>query len=367
MKRAIPFLLAFVVVLILAVYLGLRYFGGEQNSPSPTSTPNNSSFQRTGNLVKNNPGLKPDTWYLIYEQQGAPALTSELVFNNSSTCLFGNYGLDCSKLTLNNGSRTTVEGKLSGNVVTVSKLIADPADYVKVTTPVPNQTVSNPIRISGEARGYWYFEASFPVSLVVNGQVVTTSVAQAKTDWMTTDFVPFDFTMPYSVVSTTTAELVFHNDNASGLPEFDREYRLPITITPSGPTRKVSLFYYNPQKDKDQSGNIICSSKGLEKVERTIPSTPSVLKDTINLLLAGNLTSEEKAKGITTEYPLVGVKLSNAVINNGVATLTFEDPNNRTGGGSCRVAILWAQIEATAKQFPTVKQVRFLPEELFQP
>ena len=31
------------------------------------------------------------------------------------------------------------------------------------------------------------------------------------------------------------------------------------------------------------------------------------------------------------------------------------------------VAILWFQIEATAKQFSNVTSVRFMPEELFQP
>jgi len=43
------------------------------------------------------------------------------------------------------------------------------------------------------------------------------------------------------------------------------------------------------------------------------------------------------------------------------------DSNNATNGGACRVAILWYQIEATAKQFPNVKEVRYLPETLFNP
>jgi hypothetical protein len=38
-----------------------------------------------------------------------------------------------------------------------------------------------------------------------------------------------------------------------------------------------------------------------------------------------------------------------------------------TTDGSCRVGILWAQIEATAEQFPGVNEVKFLPGELFQP
>ncbi|MFN3301828.1 MAG: hypothetical protein ACK413_02260 [Patescibacteria group bacterium] len=36
-------------------------------------------------------------------------------------------------------------------------------------------------------------------------------------------------------------------------------------------------------------------------------------------------------------------------------------------GGACRVGILWFQIEETAKQFPGVEKVQFLPEEIFQP
>ncbi|MCR4325346.1 MAG: hypothetical protein NUV59_00885, partial [Patescibacteria group bacterium] len=60
---------------------------------------------------------------------------------------------------------------------------------------------------------------------------------------------------------------------------------------------------------------------------------------------------------------LVSAKLGEG----GVLTLTFDDPQSLTSGGSCRAGILWFQIEATALQFPEVKQARFAPEELFQP
>ena len=59
--------------------------------------------------------------------------------------------------------------------------------------------------------------------------------------------------------------------------------------------------------------------------------------------------------------------IKGASLKDEVLTLEFNDPNGKTVGGSCRVGILWFQIEATAKQFPEVKEVRFLPEELFQP
>jgi spore germination protein GerM len=131
--------------------------------------------------------------------------------------------------------------------------------------------------------------------------------------------------------------------------------------------RAVKLYYYNLNLDKDESGNTACSRNGLVAVERKIPITKTPIQDTIKLLLSGGLTDEERAKGISTEYPLEGLSLKGASLKDGVLTLEFDDPNNKTVGGSCRVGILWFQIEATAKQLPEVRQVHFLPEELFQP
>jgi len=134
-------------------------------------------------------------------------------------------------------------------------------------------------------------------------------------------------------------------------------------------TRTIKLYYYNPEKDKDETGNTKCSRDGLVAIERKIPITKTPIQDTIKLLLKGkeNLTEEEKTQGITTEYPLEGLSLKGALLKDGILTLEFDDSQNRTVGGSCRVGILWFQIEATAKQFPEVQQVRFLPEEIFQP
>ena len=129
----------------------------------------------------------------------------------------------------------------------------------------------------------------------------------------------------------------------------------------------VKLFYYSPEKDKGENGNVLCSRNGLVLVERKIPITKTPIQDTIKLLLLGGLTDEEHIQGIGTEYPLEGLSLKGASLKDGVLTLEFSDQNNKTVGGSCRVGILWFQIEATAKQFPEVRQVHFLPEELFQP
>jgi hypothetical protein len=128
----------------------------------------------------------------------------------------------------------------------------------------------------------------------------------------------------------------------------------------------IKLYFYNPALDQGPGG-VQCSSNGLVAVERVIPKTTTPLADAVRLLLRGEIADEEGTAGIESEFPLPGLTLTSATITDGVATLTFDDPQNKTGGGSCRVGILWAQIEATAKQFPTVTSVRFMPEELFQP
>lgn len=244
-----------------------------------------------------------------------------------------------------------------------------PSGLIKVTTPRANQTVQSPLTVKGEARGFWFFEASFPVRVLdESGNILGQGIAQAKSDWMTEDFVPFEATLDFEAPATEKGFLVLKKDNPSGLPEHDEEFRIPVVLEKTQAKQTVSLYYYNPELDKDGSGNIMCSRQGLVQIQRKIPLTQTPIQDTIRLLLRGELTNEERAQGISTEYPLEGLSLAGVPsFKDGVLTLQFNDPNNKTGGGACRVGILWFQIEATAKQFAGVQQVRFLPEELFQP
>lgn len=131
-------------------------------------------------------------------------------------------------------------------------------------------------------------------------------------------------------------------------------------------TKTVKLYYYDPAKDGDATGNVMCSRAGLVPVEREVAAdaTPT---DVVRMLIAGDLRPEDRAAGITTEYPLPGFTLVSGLLVDGTLTLTFDDQGGRSVGGSCRVGILWFQIDATAKQFPEVREVRFLPEEIFQP
>lgn len=240
------------------------------------------------------------------------------------------------------------------------------SDRLRNLNVSPNQILASPFTFTGEARGL-YFEASFPVELIDgNGKRLFIGPAQAQGDWMTSEFVPFSITLTFAKPVTATGTLIIYNDNPSGLPENQYEYRIPVRFSTT--ERTVGLYYYDARKDVDASGNVLCSAKGLVAVSRNIPVTQTPLQDAIRLLLRGELTAEEKASGITTEFPLGGVSLVGASLSSsGNLTLALADPQARTSGGACRAQVLRAQVEATARQFPEVKSVTFSPGTVFQP
>ncbi len=98
-----------------------------------------------------------------------------------------------------------------------------------LSSPLPNTTVTSPLIVEGEARGTWYFEASFPVRLFDgNGNEIAVAPAQAQGDWMTEDFVPYSVQLTFTQPSTSTGTLVLQKDNPSGLPENDESLIIPV-------------------------------------------------------------------------------------------------------------------------------------------
>ncbi|MEK7564492.1 MAG: Gmad2 immunoglobulin-like domain-containing protein [Patescibacteria group bacterium] len=105
------------------------------------------------------------------------------------------------------------------------------ADLIVVDLPFPGAVTGKEFSVVGHARGYWFFEASFPIELLdKDGNLLDTGIAQAEGEWMTENFVPFkaDLKAPISYIGPAT--LVLKKDNASGLPEHDASISFPITI-----------------------------------------------------------------------------------------------------------------------------------------
>jgi hypothetical protein len=86
--------------------------------------------------------------------------------------------------------------------------------------------------VTGKARGNWFFEASFPVRIEdADGKLLTQVPAQAESDWMTTEFVPFSARLLFGIPGTETGVLILKNDNPSGDASRDKEIRIPIKFS----------------------------------------------------------------------------------------------------------------------------------------
>lgn len=118
----------------------------------------------------------------------------------------------------------------------VSESIDSKADEIVLDNPPAGSYITSPLRITGEARGMWFFEADFTVLLVDwDGRIVAEHYVTADDDWMSEDFVPFsgelEFTSPYQPGDPDFMKrgtLILQKANPSGLPENDDALEIPV-------------------------------------------------------------------------------------------------------------------------------------------
>ena len=125
------------------------------------------------------------------------------------------------------------------------------SQLIRVAAPRPETAVTTPLRVTGEARGTWFFEASFPVRLLDgDGREIAVVPAQAQGDWMTESFVPFEAVLEFSPpIPGSRGTLVLEKDNPSALPEHADELRIPLRFgasrpaaTDSAPVQRLPAF-----------------------------------------------------------------------------------------------------------------------------
>ena len=225
-------------------------------------------------------------------------------------------------------------------------------DLIYLNFPGPNQTLtSSSVTISGEARGYWFFEASFPVEIVdTDNNVLGRGIAEATTDWMTEEFVPFNAVIKISKDYNGPASIILHKDNPSGLPENDDRLIVPVDIFISDEDMSIKVYFGKSSSD----GNIIDCSE-VYPVERTVARTYGTAKAALEELFKGP-SDEEKAEGFFTSIN-EGVKINLISIVDGTATVDLSEELEFQVGGSCRVTAIRAEIVETLKQFPSVTGV----------
>lgn len=227
---------------------------------------------------------------------------------------------------------------------------------VIVTSPTPNSTIGLPLVITGSAR---VFENTFNYRLLdADGTVLAEGNSMSNAP-DAGQFGDFTVTTSYSAPSgaTGTAEVFDYSAKDGAVIDLAS---VPV-VFPAIESMMVKTFW------SPAGLNFACSTT-MSSTERRIPKTVAVGYAALTELLAGPNTQETRDNW-TTSIP-VGVSIKSLTITDGVAKVQFS--SNLESGGSCRVSLIRAQIEATLKQFSTVTSVIIstegkTPEESLQP
>ncbi len=222
---------------------------------------------------------------------------------------------------------------------------------IRVTTPGSNDTVNTPVTVTGEARGNWFFEASFPIKVVdQEGNILGTGFATTTEDWMTEEFVSFTGEVTFDANGKEKGRIIFMKDNPSGLPENDDSFELPVKFSDADAMLNLKVFFQN----SNLNPSVIDCSK-VFPVNRSVPYTTAVGMAALEELVKGT-TAAEEADAYFSMLPEV-VTINSLTIQNGTAYVDFANNLQEGVGGSCATSTIRAQIEETLKQFPTVNNV----------
>ena len=237
-----------------------------------------------------------------------------------------------------------------------------------VETPKANETVTSPLIVSGyvDGKDRWTgFEGQVGTGQLLdpNRKLLVLGILTATDEnWMQFP-TNFSTTLTFSAPATAEGALVFRNENASGLPDYEREFRLPVKFAPSSETVKLKAYFSNNNLDPE----ITCQK--VFPVTRELPKTVAVARAALEELLKGP-TNEEKSAGYETSIN-PGVKINSLVIVEGVAKVDFNGALDSGVAGSCRVSVIRLQITETLKQFASVSSVIISvngnSEEILQP
>jgi hypothetical protein len=140
------------------------------------------------------------------------------------------------------------------------------SEEILVSSVTSGQLVQTPIKLEGKAKGSWFFEGSFPVSLLGDdGSVLGYAALKALGNWQTADFVNFSGTLSFKLPKGTTGKLIFSKDNLSGLPENSKQFIIPVKFSKatSGPAGAcapdLASCHGNPKLCMEKNLNLACN------------------------------------------------------------------------------------------------------------
>jgi hypothetical protein len=280
-------------------------------------------------------GLAISIYFPPLNQNASGAKTFEDCVKIKNAIILQTYPRQCSV-----GGKTFTEGSVAP-IPTASQQETN----IKVSTPKPNDEVSLPLVIKGEAR---VFEGQFNYRLrdkdgsVLVESGITVSAQESK------EYKSFEVHESYPEPKGDTGTLEVFDYSAKDGSEIDK-IAIPVKFK-KGDSLTLKVFFNNNQKDPRLD---FCEK--VYPTERRVPKTKAVAQAALSELLKGPTITERRNGFITQVSP--GVIVQKLTIENGTAKVDFNESLQGYGGGGCAAVAIRSQIEETLKQFPTVKKV----------
>lgn len=134
-------------------------------------------------------------------------------------------------------------------------------DLIRIDSPRPGAEIEDKstFTVTGEARGYWFFEGDFPIELANrSGKVIGRGIAVAQDEWMVEEFVPYKAEVEFEESYVGDAVLMLHRHNPSDLKEDDDVLLVPVKIIKAteesdGRSNNDSQSGVAPEKPTDPS------------------------------------------------------------------------------------------------------------------
>ncbi len=226
------------------------------------------------------------------------------------------------------------------------------ASGLTIISPKANEEIKSPVTVRGYANGDGWigFEAQAGSVKIFdkNNDLLSSASLAIQGEW-TQSPVYFEATLEFVNSEKGNGQLIFSNENPSGLPEKDKTFILPIRFKDEQELMGVSAYFLSSQLDPEMTCN-----KSFPVI-RKVAKTQAVASAALAELLKGP-TLEEESNGYSTAINY-GVKVQSLNIKDKTAYVDFDETLEKAVGGSCRVAAIHSQIVNTLKQFSTVENV----------
>lgn len=232
---------------------------------------------------------------------------------------------------------------------------------IQISAPTGLATITSPVRLRGMSTA---FEATVQAAVREDGNATPLGRGHFN-GGANGDMGPFDTTLAFTTPSAPAGAVVLFTDSMEdgGVMEI-AVVRVKFGQTSANPTG-VACGTYTPTQPTPGAGQMVvtvwfsCSDPSGPTVasRRVVPSTSSVLRASLDQLLAGP-TAEERSAGLTSWFSgaTAGMVRGVTIDATGRATVDFKDlrpviPNASTSAGS---QMLLTQLDATVFQFPSV-------------